>query len=106
MSAATDGFSARTSFMVLSFVGEGAGQGRVLPGVEALELVAVEVGVVGVEAEDLGEIAVPSPALDVDDEVQRGRDVGFDGGEGHLDARLQDEGGEAREGPFRAVGVN
>src|SRR5258708_448959 len=110
MSAATEGFSARTSFMVLSLLGDGAGaargRGRVLPGVEAFELVAVEVGVVGVDAEDLGEVAVPSPALDVNEVVERGRDVGFDRGEGHLDARLQHEGGEAREGPFRAVRVD
>jgi hypothetical protein len=46
-----------------------------------LELVAVGVGVEAVEADDLGDVALRLAALDVDEVVERGGDVG-DGGEG------------------------
>ena len=66
----------------------------------------VSIRVVSVDEQDFGNVSASRAALDVDDDIQRIGDVGFDGSVREINAALQNTTGEAREALVRGVRMN
>src|SRR5262245_9912714 len=67
---------------------------------------AIDVRVVSVDLDDLGNEAPAGTALDVEHDIKRIRDIGFDGFVGKLDTTLQNATCEAGKSLSCGVGVN
>ena len=73
---------------------------------ELLEFVAVGVGVVSDDLQNLGDESRSGSPFDVDEQVERVGDVAFDRSIRQFDIALQDATGEAVDGLQSGVGMN
>src|SRR5438094_10469539 len=74
--------------------------------IDCAKVEQVGIGVVVVDFKHFGDKAAARPALDLDDDIKRIRNVGLDGAVRNLDTTLQNAARKARKPLSRGAGVN
>jgi len=74
--------------------------------VNLVKVVSVSFRFISTNLKNFGNKSRPRPALDLNDDIQRVRDVRLDYSVWHLDATLQDTSREARDALSRRIGVD